>query len=143
MDFRLNDDLQELQGLARKMFTDLASTDRVRAVEVTDTRCDDALWTELGKAGLLGLALPEEQGGAGLGLDAVCVVLEEQGRCVAPVPLWSHTVGALALARHGSAERFAELLSELAEGTARVTLALEEYDGAQPASPRCAAPGAR
>ena len=139
MDFRLSDDLQELQGLARTMFADLASTDRVRAVEGTDTRVDDMLWAELGKAGLLGLVLPEEHGGAGLGLDALCVVLEEQGRRVAPAPLWSHTVGALALARHGSSSVSAELLPGLAAGSVRVTLALEEYDGAPPASPRCVA----
>ncbi len=141
MDFRLTDDLQELQALAREMFADLATTDRVRAVETTDTRFDDVLWAELGKAGLLGLALPEEHDGAGLGLDAVCVVLEEQGRRVAPVPLWSHTVGALALARHGSPEMLAGLLPKLADGTVRVTLALEEYDGAHPSSPRCVAAG--
>lgn len=139
MDFRLTDDLQELQDLAREMFADLASTDRVRAVETTDTRCDDALWAELGKAGLLGLALPEEYDGSGLGLDAVCVVLEEQGRRVAPVPLWSHTVGALTLARHGSSELVAGLLPRLADGTVRVTLALEEYDNTRPASPGCTA----
>jgi acyl-CoA dehydrogenase len=139
MDFRLTDDLQELQGLAREMFADLATTDRVRAVETTDTRLDDVLWAELGKAGLLGLAVPEEHDGAGLGLDAVCVVLEEQGRRVAPVPLWSHAVGAHVLARHASPELAAALLPRLAAGTARVTLALEEYDGASPAAPSCAA----
>lgn len=139
MDFRLTDDLQELRSLAREMFADLASTDRVRAVETTDTRLDEALWAELGKAGLLGLALPEEHDGAGLGLDAVCVVLEEQGRRVAQVPLWSHTVGALTLARHGSPEMVAGLLPRLADGAVRVTVALEEYDGAHPARPGCVA----
>lgn len=139
MDFRLPEDLLDVRGLAREMFDDLATTDRVREVEATETRFDDVLWRELGKAGLLGLALPEEHDGAGLGLDAVCVVLEEQGRRVAPVPLWSHTVGALVLARHGSPDQLDGLLDGLADGTVRVTLALEEYDGAQPASPRCQA----
>ena len=139
MDFRLTDDLHELQGLARKMFADLATTDRVRAVETTDTRLDDVLWAELGQAGLLGLALPEEHDGAGLGLDAVCVVLEEQGRRVAPVPLWSHTVGALVVARHGAPDVLARLLPRLVDGTGRITLALEEFDDAHPASPDCVA----
>lgn len=138
MDFRLSEDLREVQGLASQMFADLAATDRVREVEGGDSRVDDALWRELGKAGLLGLALPEEHEGAGLGLDAACIVLEEQGRHVAPVPLWSHVVGSLALARHG-APGAPGGYAGLADGSVRVTLALEEYDGARPAYPRTAA----
>lgn len=141
MDFTLDDDLLALQGLAREIFADLATTERVRTTETTPTAVDDQLWKALGAAGLLGLVLPEEHGGAGLGLPALAVLLEEQGRTVAPVPLWSSAVAALAVA--ASTELPADLrdalLGGLAEGTSRVTLALEEYGAADPATPRAIA----
>ncbi|QIK76176.1 acyl-CoA dehydrogenase family protein [Nocardioides piscis] len=121
MDFTLSEDLVELQALAATLFTDLGE--------------GDGLWTELGRTGLLGLVVPDEHGGAGLGLDAVCVVLEEQGRRVAPAPIWPHLVATLTLVRYGAEH----LLAGAADGSSRLSVALEEYDGAEPASPRCLA----
>lgn len=122
MDFHLDEDLLTIQGLAREIFTDKAE--------------DAALWDHLARAGLVGLALPEQAGGAGLGLDALCVVLEEQGRCVAPVPLWSSGVAALAVAAAGTHDH---LLPGAADGSLRLALALEEYDGRAPSEPACTA----
>ncbi|KRF14634.1 acyl-CoA dehydrogenase family protein [Nocardioides sp. Soil796] len=135
MDFNLDEELIDVQGLARDIFDGRAATDRVREVEATATRVDDVLWGDLAKTGLLGLALPEEYGGAGLGLDAACVVLEEQGRHVAPVPLWSAVVAALAVARDGSPAQRDALLPGAADGSLRLTLALEEFGGAAPSVP--------
>ncbi len=135
MDFHLDEQLRDLQGLAWEIFADKAAVDRVREVETTDSRVDEALWSELGKAGLLGIALPEEYGGAGLGLDALCVLLEEQGRTVAPVPLWSATVAAMALARHGDAGQRERLLHHCVDGSTRIALALEEFAPAESAGP--------
>ena len=141
MDFNLDDDLLALQGLAREIFTDLTTTERVRATETTPTAVDEHLWNALGAAGLLGLVVPEEHGGAGLGLSALAVLLEEQGRTVAPVPLWSSAVAAMALAESTElpADLRESLLSGLADGSARVTLALEEYGPADPAAPQAVA----
>jgi 3-oxocholest-4-en-26-oyl-CoA dehydrogenase beta subunit len=72
MDFELSEELRELRGLAAQLFTDLADK--------------DTLWAELGRTGLLGLVVPEEHGGAGLGPDALAVVLEELGRRGAAAP---------------------------------------------------------
>ncbi len=138
MDFHLDEELVDLQRLARDILTDKAPTDRVRAVEASESRVDEALWGELAKAGLLGIALPEEHGGAGLGLDALCVLLEEQGRFVAPVPVWPASVAALAVAAHGTDAQRARVLPGAVDGTGRLTLALEEF-GADPEAPSCAA----
>lgn len=129
MDFDLDDDLLALQALAREIFADLANTDRVRAAETAPGGVDAELWSALSAAGLTGLTVPEEHGGAGLGLAALAVLLEEQGRAVAPVPLWPSAVAALALPGHG------DLLAGLADGSVRVTLALEEYAAPDPAAP--------
>jgi len=139
MDFTHSDEVRAVQELARQIFGDRVTAERLREVETSSTRVDDELWTELGKAGLLGLALPEEYGGAGLGLDAFAMVLEEQGRCVAPVPLWSAGVAALAVASSGSAAQRGQWLPGCADGTTRLALALEEWAPGVPSSPACQA----
>ncbi|WP_107706024.1 acyl-CoA dehydrogenase family protein [Nocardioides allogilvus] len=139
MDFTYDEDLVAVRDLAREIFTDRATTDRVREVEGSATHLDEELWQHLASAGLLGLALPESYGGAGLDLAALCVVLEEQGRTVAPVPLWSAGVASLAVASFGTPALRDALLAGAADGSLRITLALEEFDGAAPAAPRCAA----
>ena len=69
-------------------------------------RIDRELWAELAQADLVGLSLPEAYGGGGYGMVELAIVLEGQGRSVAPVPLWSTIVlGAMPLAEFGSEAR--------------------------------------
>ncbi|GAA0941676.1 acyl-CoA dehydrogenase family protein [Actinocorallia libanotica] len=139
MDFTLGEELEEVRGLARQIFTDYATADRLRAAEQSESGVDDGLWKALGDAGLLGIALPEEDGGAGLGVGGLCVLLEEQGRHVAPAPVWPALVAGLTIARHGDAAQREALLPGIAEGAERFTVALEEFAPADPADPRCSA----
>ena len=70
-----------------------------RRGRASDDRIDRELWRALAGADLLGLAVPEADGGGGYGLMELCLLLEAQGNAVAPVPLWSTLVlGALPLA---------------------------------------------
>ncbi|WP_262402003.1 acyl-CoA dehydrogenase family protein [Actinomadura sp. CNU-125] len=133
MDFTLGEELEAVRDLARQILTDHATPERVRAAE--ETGVDEPLWKELAAAGLLGVALPESAGGAGLGVSGLCVLLEEQGRTVAPVPIWPALVAGLTLAEHGTCP------PEVADGTLRYTLALEEFGPHDPAEPRCEAVG--
>ncbi|MGC9378832.1 acyl-CoA dehydrogenase family protein [Streptomyces sp. MH13] len=139
MDFSLGEELEAVRDLAREIFTDRATPERLREVETSTTRVDASLWRDLAAAGLLAAVLPEEDGGAGLGMAGVAVLLEEQGRRVAPVPLWPALVGALTVAAHGTARQRARLLPVLAEGNGRATLALEEFGPADPLAPRTTA----
>ena len=75
----------------------------MKAIEASDERIDRDLWRALADANVLGLALPEDVGGSGLGMIELCLVLEQQGRVVAPVPLWATVVcAALPIAEHGT-----------------------------------------
>lgn len=139
MDFTLGEELEAVRGLADEIFTGDATPERVAEVEGSPTRVDAELWKELGRSGLLEIALPESAGGAGLGLGALCVLLETQGRFVAPVPLWSATVAALAVAAHGTPDQRRDLISSHIAGTARTTLALEEFGPYDPSAPACVA----
>jgi alkylation response protein AidB-like acyl-CoA dehydrogenase len=101
MNFSLTEDQDSLRALAADIFGDKATTERIEAVELTAERFDRDLWRELAGAGLLGIALPEESGGAGLGLVELAIVCEEHGRVVAPIPLAWTTTAAAAIAVHG------------------------------------------
>ncbi len=87
MQFELDADLVEVRDLTAKIFTDLSTVDRVREVEQQDAGFDAQLWRTLAETGILGLVVPEQQGGAGLGILGLVAALEQQGRRVAPVPL--------------------------------------------------------
>ena len=50
---------------------------------------DKELWKGLAEMGFLGVAIPEEFGGAGAGHLELCVIAEEMGRALAPVPFSS------------------------------------------------------
>src|SRR6478752_1993497 len=118
MDFRFTQEQDEAAELAASILNDRATNERQKAVEAAGDRFDRDLWAALGEAGLLGLALPEEHDGAGLGLVELCRVLVEVGRTVAPVPL----------AVHGAASRF--LAEARAWAPARpTTLATPDGDG--------------
>src|SRR6266536_3406804 len=75
MDFSLSEAEIELGALARRILTDRVTPARLREVEAGGDRFDRSLWTSLTEAGVLGAALPESVGGAGLGLLAQCAVL--------------------------------------------------------------------
>jgi len=135
MDFALSPDQEEIRALAARIFGDLATHERLRALETAGEHMDRTLWGELAAAGLLGLALPEAHGGAGLGFLETCIVVEEQGRSAALVPLVPSVVlGAAPIARFGSPEVQARLLPGAATGSIVLTAALAEQ-GADPAAP--------
>jgi alkylation response protein AidB-like acyl-CoA dehydrogenase len=135
MDFTFSEEQLEIRELAAKLFTERATAERVRAAERTDDRIDRELWADLASTGLLGLALPESAGGAGLGLSELCLVLEQQGRHVAPVPLWQTAVVALAVAEFGTDEQRRALLPGVAGGTLIATVGLEEFGVGAPDHP--------
>jgi len=136
MDFTLSDEQQAARDLAEQIFHDAATVERVKAVEATEDRFDRGLWAALGDAGLLGLCLPDDVDGSGLGLLELCLLLEQQGRVVAPVPLWATlALGALPLAEWGSAAQRQAWLPGVAHGDVVLTAALAEAGVNDPAHP--------
>ncbi len=123
MDFSLPTEATDAAGLAATIFTDHCTSERLRAVDQSGDRFDAALWSALGDAGLLGLALPEEYGGAGLGVLETTAVLIEAGKTVAPVPLPHHYAAAAAIAHFGDEGTRAALLADAASGSAILTIA--------------------
>lgn len=126
MDFKFTEDQNAIRELAYQIFSDRATDEFLLEFSRTEKTYDDALWATLAEQGLLGIAVPENAGGSGLGLTELCLVLEEQGRRVAPVPLYASIVlGALPIAEFGSPEQ-QTLLAEMASGKVKLSAAIAE-----------------
>lgn len=118
MQFELDADLAEVRDLTATIFTDLSTVDRVREVEQQHAGFDDRLWRTLAETGVLGLAVPEQRGGAGLGILGLVAALEQQGRRVGPVPLADVVAtGILPLVEHGTEAQRDRWLPSLLDGS--------------------------
>ncbi len=135
MDFDLTPEQQDAAALARTILADRCTPQRQRDVEATGARHDRDLWSELGQAGLLGLAVPEDDGGSGLSLLELYAVIVETGRVVAPLPLAWHGPTADALATFGTDAQREEWLPGAVAGTQVLTAALAEDHAFTPARP--------
>jgi alkylation response protein AidB-like acyl-CoA dehydrogenase len=60
---------------------------RIRDLRFGEPGFDRAIWREMTEMGWLGLRLPEEAGGSGLGMAAFCALAEELGGGLVPEPL--------------------------------------------------------
>jgi alkylation response protein AidB-like acyl-CoA dehydrogenase len=139
MDFSLSEEAQATRDLAKQILGDLMTPERHRELEKAGEHLDPKVWSAISDAGLLGIAVPEAHGGAGLGFLEVAMVLEEIGRTTAKVPYLATVVlGALPIAEFGSAEQQAEWLPRIATGDAIVTTALVE-PRREPSDPATAA----
>jgi alkylation response protein AidB-like acyl-CoA dehydrogenase len=131
MDFVISEDQLAFAGLAARILADGASHEKLREIEnKPGPRFDRALWAELSRAGLLGIAIPEVYGGSEQGFFELALILEEAGRRTAAVPLLETTVlGALPIAQFGSEEQKASWLPRVVEGEVVLTAALIEDRG--------------
>jgi len=139
MDFTFTSEQDEAADLTARILKDRATSERLKAVEQGGDRFDRELWAELGSAGLLGLALPEQYDGAGLGLLELCRVLVEVGRTVAPVPLAAHGPAARLIAECGTDDQKNEWLAGAAAGTNVLTAAVAEERAFAPDRPTAVA----
>ncbi|MBM0125225.1 acyl-CoA dehydrogenase family protein [Pimelobacter simplex] len=133
MDFSFTESQNDAADLAATIFNNECIPERLQAAD--QGRFAPALWTRLGDAGLLGLSLPESDGGAGLGLLELCSLLIEAGKLVAPAPLTAHLPAALAIARFGDDTTRATWLPGAITGDKILTAAIAEEREHVPATP--------
>lgn len=132
MNLVLTEDQELLAKTAADFVAEKSPVARMRALRDDEDPIgfSKPLWKEMAELGWVGIPIPEEHGGAGMGLAELCVILEPMGRCLAPEPFLSTVLlGAGALSRGGSAAQQAAWLPKIAEGEAVVTLAHQEAGG--------------
>ncbi|WP_248959298.1 acyl-CoA dehydrogenase family protein [Sphaerisporangium perillae] len=132
MDFAYTEDQRELVRLARRILTDRVTHESLTELESRGTgRFDRELWATLAEAGLIGIALPADLGGGGYGPLEQCLVLEEAGRVLAPVPLYATAVlGAWPIATFGTPEQRETWVGPAVRGERVLTAALAGPAGA-------------
>jgi len=136
MDFTFDDVQRDLRDLARKILGEQVTTERLLELEDASEPFDRRVWKQLADANLLGVPLPEAHGGSGYGLMELCVLLEEVGRHVAPLPLLATVgLGAMPVAALGSDEQRHRFLPAVIAGTSLLTAAPCEPGHADPLSP--------
>jgi alkylation response protein AidB-like acyl-CoA dehydrogenase len=132
VNFDFSDDQKMLRDQARKFLDEKSSRKVVRGVLNDAAKSHDtALWKGVAEQGWLGVAIPEEFGGLGLGGLELCVLAEEIGRAVAPIP-FSSTVYFFseAILAAGSSDQKKTLLPKLASGELIGAFAISEGPGA-------------
>ncbi len=127
MDFTLNEQQELLKAYARDFLEREHPESLIRALEDTERGYSLELWKKMAALGWMGLTIPQEYGGAGLGLCELAVLLEEFGRALIAGPFTSTVaMGATALLEAGSRIQKQELLPQVAAGDLILTLALLE-----------------
>jgi len=125
MDFTFTDEQLAVTETARGVFGGLVTPERVGEVEASEDRVDRDLWAALAAADLLGLAVRADHGGGGLGLTELCLLLQCQANCVAPVPLLATLVlGALPIDTWGTPEQRRRWLPPVVAGEVFLTAGL-------------------
>ena len=123
MDFRLTEEQRLMVDTARRVGESFG-LDYWREIDA-EKAFPTAYWKAVCDAGLCGVALPEEHGGAGLGMLHLTMVLEELGRGLVPVPFASAALAAMAAGMLLKTDALAPHVS----GERRITLALTEAHG--------------
>jgi alkylation response protein AidB-like acyl-CoA dehydrogenase len=123
MDFSFSPDQTLLKNSARAFLDEHCKPAAVRLLWDDPRGESESMWKEMAQLGWLGLALPEEHGGAGLGLVESAIVLEELGRAACPGPYWPTALVAAAIAEAGSDAQKKRWLGAIAGGEARASVA--------------------
>jgi alkylation response protein AidB-like acyl-CoA dehydrogenase len=103
MNFGLSEEQRQLKDSARTFLDKECPTSRVRQIMADDEGMPHDLYAQMANLGWSGLVVPEQFGGAGLGMLDMSVVLEECGYAALPGPfLFSSALAASAVAAGGS-----------------------------------------
>jgi len=127
MDIGFSEEQELLRDTARKFLEGECTTKFVREMMATEQAVTDTFWQQLAENGWLGIIYPENDGGSGLGLVDLVVLMEEMGHAVMPGPFPATVLlGGAAIAEAGSAAQRQEWLPRIAAGAAKATLAITE-----------------
>ncbi len=130
MNFEFSDEQKFIQNQAREFLQKECTPEQVRTVLDSDEPYHRDLWKSIVELGWTATTIPEEYGGLGLGYLELCVIAEELGRSLAPVPFSSSVYLATeTMLLAGSDSQREKYLPQLAAGEVIGTAALVEQNG--------------
>src|SRR2546422_9316534 len=127
MDLALTESQEMLRTTARTFMEREAPVDVVVGLQKAESSLDSDLWAKAARLGWLGIVLPTEYGGSGDSLSDAAVLYEELGRGPLPGPFFSSGVlGALTVLEAGTEEQRRRILSGVASGERRQSVAVTQ-----------------
>ncbi|MCV7343944.1 acyl-CoA dehydrogenase family protein [Mycolicibacterium rhodesiae] len=131
-EFQFTEEQQQLRAAVRKFCADNFDESTVRRLMESEVSFDAKVWNRLGaELGVLGLSVPEDDGGVGGSLVDQAVAVEEFGATLACGPLFGTVYLAIpALVASSTGPARDELLAQLVEGTATAAFAVADKAGA-------------
>src|SRR6202050_3196463 len=127
MDIGFSEEQELLRDTARKFLDSACSTKFVRERMATPEGMTPEFWAQIAEQGWLGIDFSEDDGGSGLGLVDLVVLMEEMGHAVMPGPYFATVLlGGAAIREAGSPAQRQEFLPAIAEGRLKATLAASE-----------------
>lgn len=124
----LNEEQQMLLETAADFCRNQSPMEKVRAGINEQASVDAAVWQQMVELGWLGITIPEEHGGLGLGLSHVVPIMESMGRHLMGSPLFATVMATQAILTSGSETQMSDWLPKIAAGMA-ASIALTEADG--------------
>lgn len=121
MKLGISEEQQMLRDTFARLFQNESSAERVRAVEATGF--DQELWKQLVELGVPGMRVAESAGGTGSSLLDACLLANEAGRLLAPVPVIEVLLTSRLLA-DSAADAAQQQLQQQIKGEAIISLAL-------------------
>ena len=132
MDFDFSDDAKALREQARTVFAERAGPAAARASMDGDAAIEAALWRTIVDLGWTAARVPEAHGGVGLTCEAACVLAEEAGRALAPIPFIQTLAATEALIALGTDAQQARWLPGIADGSVVAVTGWAEGGSASP-----------
>jgi acyl-CoA dehydrogenase len=126
VNFDFSDEQDMLRDQARRFLTENSGFAQIRKFIDSKAQYDADLWREAMELGWLGVAVSEECGGLGLGPLELCVLNEELGRFLTPIPFFSTVCLAAELLKEAVCDSSRDVLRRIAAGEAIVAVATAE-----------------
>jgi alkylation response protein AidB-like acyl-CoA dehydrogenase len=127
MDIGFTEEQELLRESARRFLESECTAQFVRQRMAESAGVTDEFWRKLADQGWFGIVYPEEEGGSGLGLVDLVVLMEEMGRAVMPGPFLSTVLlGGAAIAETGAPAQRRQWLPQIVAGSAKAALAWTE-----------------
>jgi len=123
----LSEEQAQLLEVAEAFCRDKSPIDKVRSLIDDELGYDTALWQEIAELGWLGIGVPENYGGIGLGMGEVVPLVEHMGRNLMNTPFVPTVLAAQALVRGGSEAQKEEWLPKLATGSVASLALCEDH----------------
>jgi alkylation response protein AidB-like acyl-CoA dehydrogenase len=123
----LSEEQAQLLEVAEAFCRDKSPVDKVRALIEDEDGFDAALWGEIAELGWLGIGVPENYGGIGLGMAELVPLVEHMGRNLMNTPFVPSVLTAQALLRGGSEDQKQDYLPQLAGGAAASLALCEDH----------------